>query len=270
MKLGKKIDLHIHSTFSDGMKTPTELVAMYRADGYDQIAITDHDGVGGVPEAQAAGARAGLEVVAGIEIGSVVRDRNEIHLLGYDFDIYNDFLTKKLEEMRAYRIRRNERLLQIFQEKGYPLTHEDLIQRPEQHYIGKPNFAMAFERMGYVKSVQEAFQSKELLASPEARALRKMKVRTGDAIQWIHDAGGIAVVAHPMKIHGIGEKGSPGFFRELEDILRFLTEHGLDGLECGHPSASPAQAETLSRLADRYGLLKTRGSDYHGIDEGGR
>ncbi len=266
MEIEGKIDLHIHTTFSDGMKTPSEIVEMYSAAGYDAISVTDHDGVGGIPEALEAGRKAGLTVIPGIEIGTMAREKHEIHLLGYDFDIRDAFLTSRLSEMREYRERRNRRLLAVFQEKGYPLTYEDLIQRPEQVYVGKPNFALAFEKMGLVKSVQEAFLSEELLACPEARALKKMKVLTEDAIRWVHNAGGIAVAAHPMKIRGLGEKGTTVFFDALDGLIGELKEAGIDGVECAHPSANPEEEEMLENLADKYGLIKTRGSDYHGFE----
>ncbi len=260
-----KVDLHIHSTFSDGTFTPTDLVKMYKEDGYDLISITDHDETGGVEEAIEAGRQFGVKVVPGIEIGSVINDRNELHILGYDLDINDENLQMELSDMRDYRNNRNDKLLKVLQDKGYKITREDLFQRPDQDYIAKPNFALALVKRGYVGSVQEAFTSKDFLAAPDASALKQKKVDTRDAVRWILEAGGIAGLAHPMKIKGIGEKGSEEYFEELEAIVRQLAEMGATALECYHPSADEAQSERLVKMANKYQLLITRGSDYHGL-----
>lgn len=256
--------MHNHTTASDGTFTPTELVEKYAREGYSVIAVTDHDGMDGVMEAQEAGKRLGVKVIAGIEIGTVLRDRYELHILGYDFDIHDPQMIREMESIWAYREKRNQKLLKFFQESGYPITEKDLIQREGQHYIGKPNFARALVKKGYAESVSEVFRSPKLLASETASKLKQKKVVSRDAIRWIREAGGWAVLAHPMKVRGIGEKSSEEFFRNLENIVSELKADGLSGLECRHPSASEEDVIRLEEIADRYGLRKTRGSDFHG------
>ena len=260
----EKRDLHMHSTASDGIYTPTELVRMRKKEGYTCIAITDHDGTDGVEEAQEAGRREGITVLTGIEIGTVVRDRNELHILGYEFDIHNETLRRELADMRRIRIERNQALLRFFQAKGYRITMEDLLQHPDQDYIGKPNFARALVAKGYAGSVAEVFASREMLGSPEASGLKKKKVITRDAIGWIRGAGGWASLAHPMKIRGIGARDSEEFWETLADILAELKKDGLAGLEVRHPSARPEDTRRLLALAGKYDLIPTEGSDFHG------
>lgn len=260
------IDLHMHSTYSDGALTPEELVKRNLDLGMTEIALTDHDGTGGIPEFLAAGKKYGLRVHTGIEFGTLYEGKYELHILGYDFDPENPGLNDQLEDIRNYRHRRNLKLLKVFQDKGYDLTWDDLVRFPGQTYIGKPNFAEAFRDMGLVSTVSEAFASKELLSCPESLALRKKAVDPKDAVRWIRDAGGFTVWAHPMKVRRMGEKGSEEYFRRVEEIAEDLRAAGLAGLECRHPSADESQAERLEQIADRLGMLRTRGSDFHGID----
>ena len=264
MNMGKKVDLHMHSTFSDGTYTPTELVKMRADEGYDVVAITDHDGTGGVPEALEAGKKYGVTVVSGMELGTVYRGQSEIHLLGYDFDINDEFICNKLKEIEDYRNARNRRLLGVFQEMGYDIKAEDLVRHPGQRYIAKPDFAWVFVNRGYVKDVSEAFRSPKFLANSKAARQKQMKVDVEEAIGFINKAGGKCVVAHPMKIRGQGEKGSEEFFANLEEMLKNLKEAGLYGLECYHPSATEEDSKRLEEIAARLDLRVTKGSDYHG------
>ena len=261
-----KVDMHIHSTASDGTKSPKELVKMYKDNDFDVIALTDHDGTDGVKEALEEGKRLGIKVVPGIEIGSVINNKSELHILGYDIDIDNRELQHELESMKLYREERNLKLLKLFQDMGYDIGFEDLKQSPNQVYIGKPKFARAFIKKGYVKTVSEAFSSKNFIGNPEANRLKQKKVVSEDAIKWIVNAGGYAVLAHPMKTHGIGEKGSEEFYAGLEQILIQLKAAGLSGLECYHPSANEEQSQRLHELANKYDLKVSKGSDYHGLD----
>lgn len=264
INMGKKIDLHMHSTFSDGEYTPDQLVKLRADEGYDVVAVTDHDGTGGVREALEAGRKYGIEVIPGMEIGTVYRNTSEIHMLGYDFDIDDPAIVKKLKEIEDFRNERNRKLLAIFQEMGYDIKYSDLIRRPGQTYVAKPDFAWVFVNRGYVKTVTEAFRSPKFLNCRAAARLKQMKVDTEDAVRMITAAGGKAVVAHPMKTHHMGEKGSDEFFANIEDMLKNLKEAGLYGVECYHPSADEADSERLVEIAGRLGLHVTKGSDYHG------
>lgn len=260
-----RIDLHMHSIYSDGVKTPAELIAMRKEEGCELLAVTDHDGTGGVRLAIEAGKDSGITVLSGIELGTLLDHRFELHILGYDFDIDNPVLTEAIESIRAFREKRNSRLLEYFQKEGIPLTWDELHDYPDQDYIGKPNFAVALERRGYVKSVQEAFDSPKYLASETALSLKKMAVDPYDAIAWITEAGGKAVWAHPMETKYRRPHSSAAHHTLIRHIARRLAAHGLQGIECWHPSATRQDSLWLETLADDLGLFKTKGSDYHGL-----
>lgn len=277
--IGKKIDLHMHSTFSDGVFTPTELVELRKKEGYDVVAVTDHDGAKGVKEALAAGERYGVTVIPGIEIGTVMNIEDiipgagdasmnkgevELHILGYGIDPDNKALANQMKLIKEYRDERNKKLLWYFQEKGYDIKYSDLIRDENQEYVAKPDFAWVFVNRGYVQNISEAFRSEKFLAAKAVQRLKQMPYPTGDAMKLIQGAGGVAVLAHPMKIKGIGEKSSDEFFDNLIRLLTELKKTGLYGLECYHPSASEQDSEKLTDIAHRTGLKITKGSDYHG------
>lgn len=277
--IGKKIDLHMHSTFSDGVFTPDELVALRKKEGYDVVAVTDHDGAKGVREALQAGEKYGVKVVPGIEIGTVMDVREivpdacdssmnkgevELHILGYGIDPDNKELNDQMQVIKDFRDERNKKLLWYFQEKGYDIKYSDLLKSPDQEYVAKPDFAWVFVNRGYVQNVTEAFRSEKFLAAKAVQRLKQMPYPTEDAFRLIQGAGGVAVLAHPMKIKGLGEKSSEEFFDNLIRLLTKLRENGLYGLECYHPSASEQDSERLVDIAHRTGLRITRGSDYHG------
>lgn len=279
LKNGEKIDLHMHSTFSDGVYTPEELVKMRKEQGYDVVAVTDHDGAKGVKQALAAGEKYGIEVVPGIEIGTVMdvseiipdacdRSMNkgevELHILGYDIDPDNKALCEQMEEIKAFRDERNRKLLWYFQEKGFDIKYNDLIRTPGQEYVAKPDFAWVFVNRGYVQNISEAFRSEKFLAAKAVQRLKQMPYPTADAIKLIQGAGGVAVLGHPMKIKGIGKKSSEEFFTNLIRLITALKKAGMYGLECYHPSASEEDSERLVDIAHRTGLKITIGSDYHG------
>ena len=278
INIGKKIDLHMHSTFSDGVFTPTELVELRKNEGYDVVAVTDHDGAKGVKEALQAGEKLGVKVVPGIEIGTVMdagfipgagdssmdEGEVELHILGYGIDPENKALCDQMQLIKEYRDERNKKLLWYFQEKGFDIKYADLVRRPDQEYVAKPDFAWVFVNRGYVQNISEAFRSEKYLAAKAVQRLKQMPYPTEDAVRLIQGAGGVAVLAHPMKTKGLGEKSSDEFFDNLIRLITRLKEWDLYGLECYHPSASEEDSERLVDIAHRTGLRITSGSDYHG------
>lgn len=264
------MDLHIHSTYSDGTMKPVEIVKMYQQQEYGLIAITDHDGIDGVKEAQIAGEALELQVITGIEFGTIYDNETELHLLGYYFDIENKALNDRLAVIREARKVRNVKLLKVFQNMGYEINHEDLIQRPGQMYIGKPNFALALKKKGYIDNPNEAFVPGRFIESPEAQAVKMDRISTEETIELIRDAGGIPVLAHPLKTKGIGQKASDEFYENLDAILRSLKKVGLGGLECFHPSADHEEGIRLVKFAEKYHLHITEGSDFHGPEFEGK
>ena len=255
-----KVDYHMHSCFSDATMKPTELVKMYKGRDYDVIALTDHDGVDGVYEAVIAGEALELKVIPGIEIGSSYDFEGqeiELHILGYHIDTENAALKACIEKLRISRRDRNERLLAHLQGLGYNLVYEDLIERPGQDYIGKPNFARALKRKGCApENMWDLFDE-----------VPRERISAYEAIDIIKEAGGMAVLAHPLKTKKIGDSSSEVFWKNLDLIVADLKKHGLKGMECYHPSASHEQALKLVVMAGQYHLHITEGSDFHGDEE---
>lgn len=252
-----KVDFHTHSYYSDGLLKPTELVKLYKEKGYDLLALTDHDGVCGVSEAMIAGEALEMQIVPGIELScgyDFGEEKIELHILGYHIDIENEKLLACIEEARAAREVRNEKLLLHLDNLGFDLSREDLITRPKQDYIGKPDFARALRRKGTAPdNMWDIFDQVE-----------KEMISVYEAIEVIREAGGTAVLAHPMKTKKIGAADSPEFWENMDKMIKDLKKHGLKGMECYHPSADHEQALKLVIMAGKYHLHITEGSDFHG------
>ncbi len=260
-----KVDYHIHSWCSDGTMKPTELVRKYKDEGYDMIAITDHDGIDGVKEAMIAGEALKIKVISGIELATI-HGGIELHILGYQFDVDNTQLLEKLAELKSYRQERNQKMLVALRDMGYDLKEDDLKQWQGQTYIGKPNFARALAAKGYVSSPKEAFVQGQFLESDRIKALEREKISSQEAISLIKGAGGIAVLAHPGKVRKLGQIGSQEFWTNFDILLGQLKKAGLGGLECYHPSHREEDCLKFVELAEKYHLHITEGSDYHGED----
>lgn len=254
--MGYKVDYHVHTYYSDGTMKPTEVIRFFSEKEYDMVAITDHDGIDGINEAVIAGEALKMQVIPGIEFGTDCKFGDvitELHILGYHIDIENEELLEKLKELRENRKERNDKLLVLINEKGYELSYDDLLTRPKQTYVGKPNFARALKAKGY-----DIPDMRQLLDSVE-----KKKIDTFEAIELIKTAGGIAVLAHPMKIKNLGEKGSEEFWANMDELIKMLKKAGLKGVECFHPSASEEDSLKLVTIAGKYHQHITEGSDFH-------
>ncbi len=262
----KRADLHIHTYYSDGQASPSDIVKAASNLGYEVISITDHDGVDGVKEAVEAGKREGVRVIPGIELAAETEEGTGFHILGYGMDIENSRFISVLSELSEKRERRNRKLLEILADMGYPLLWEDLKRQQPNDFIGKPVIARALAAEGYIKDTAEAFERGRFLGSPEARAVKKEKLNTGEAIKLITGAGGEAVMAHPIQTRGQGEPGSEEFYANIEELAKTMKREGLAGMECYHPDQSRTQTETFLDMAGRLGLYPTRGSDFHGKD----
>mgnify|MGYP004531968313 CR=1 FL=1 len=261
-----KTDLHIHTCYSDGACTPEEIVLRYQKAGFETIAITDHDTTDGISEAVTAGLACGLTVIPGIEISTVSEKGVETHILGYGFDRTNDLLCRILEQLREARHRRNERLIGCLKKQGYVLTYEELLIGKRGGYVGKPDFGRAMARRGYIRTPGEIFTPGKYLETKEAKAIKKEKLDTRRAIQLIAEAGGEAVLAHPIQIKEFGVPGSREYFDRLVPFLESLQTCGLKGLEVYHPDQNEEQSACFRKIAEDLGLLMTRGSDFHGDD----
>ena len=262
-----RVDFHTHSYYSDGTLSPEELMEWAADQKLDQVALTDHDGLDGIAEAREAAAQKGISFVPGIEFSAEEEGGLSVHILGYYIDSENEELKEAIRAIRESRKERNQRLLQALREMGFPLETPDFDKKGAQDYLGKPDFARAMVKKGYVREFREAFEEGRLLRSPEIRQIRKKKIKAREAIRLILGAGGIPVLAHPMKVGGLkaGEATeSQEYMASLEILVKRLKGYGLKGLECIYPEHSPEETERLIALAEKYKLHITSGSDYHG------
>ena len=273
------IDMHLHTYYSDGTLSPTELIKRAADRGVKTLAITDHDGFNGIAEALEAGERFGVTVIPGVEFSTIMQGDEldgappyytgsiiNLHILGYEIDIQNEELKIAVNEMRKKREERNRKLLSALNRIGYQIREEDLLQRKGQDYVGKPNFALALVKKGYVKSAKEANTPGRFLRHPEARKIHREKTHVRNAVSLINNAGGYAVLAHPMKVkfpEGKSDK-SDDIFDQLDALLDQLVEWGLAGMECYYSTHTVEQAAQLVDIATGRGLLITSGSDFHG------
>lgn len=258
-----KADFHVHSYYSDGTMSPVELVTYYHDQEYDMISITDHDGIGGVHDAKIAGEAIKMAVISGVEFSTEYEGR-ELHILGYYFDHENPELTAKCAQLQAERRERNQRLIAKLAEMGYEISLEELERQSKKGYVGKPNIARYMVQKGYISDDSEAFQPGKIFESPEVKAIRRPKMATTEAIELLKNAGGMAVLAHPGKIKGLGEKGTDEYWTNMDALIKSLKKAGLKGLECYHPSHSEEDAIKFVVLAGKYHLHITEGSDFHG------
>lgn len=253
-----KIDLHCHTTASDGVLTPAELVALAAGSGVDVIGVTDHDTVAGVGEAVAAG---GVRVVAGIELSSRHEDR-AVHVLGYFLDPESPALLHALDETANERLGRAKRMVERLCELGYDLTLDDVLSHAQGAIVARPHVARALVSRGHVASVRDAF-TQDFIADGGRADVPRRQLSPQEAIALIGSAGGVAVLAHPGLLHHLGT------FQPLhESFISSLHEAGLAGLEVDHPDHPPEVRDRLRSLAQRLGLVTTGGSDFHG--ESGR
>ena len=247
------IDLHIHSTTSDGTMNPSELVLYAHKKGLKAIAITDHDTIEGIEQALAAGGRVGMEVIPGIEL-SVKYGIHNVHLLGYLFDYRHKELHVALEQLQAGRMERNKKILAKLGRLGCPLHLHELEESAGSGQTGRPHIARLMVEKGYVQSMDEAFV--KYLGQEGLAYTSRFIYQVEEAIDLIQQAGGIAVLAHPLQLDKSVD--------DLDHAVRQLCTMGLDGIEVYYPSHSRSFRKRLIALAEKYGLLMTGGSDYHG------
>jgi 3',5'-nucleoside bisphosphate phosphatase len=243
------VDLHSHTTASDGTLAPRELVALAARHGVRVLAVTDHDSTAGLAEASAAAAEyPGLTIVPGIEINCDVEGA-EIHVLGYFLDLEAEWFREFLRERRAERAARIHRILARLAELGMFIDAAEVFALVKEGSAGRPHVAQAMVHRGYVRSVREAFD-RFLHAGGPARAPRRT-LAPEDAIAVIRRARGVPVLAHP----GLANRDA---------MIGALVEAGLHGIESYYPEHSAAQTQVYLDLCRRHRLVATGGSDFHG------
>jgi 3',5'-nucleoside bisphosphate phosphatase len=250
---GPYVDLHAHTTASDGRATPDELIAIAAAADLQAVAVTDHDTLDGLVDAQCAADLAGISLIRGIELSTIDGTR-EIHLLGLHLTT-TDALAARLVDVQSARVDRATEMVARLNKLGMPVTMDMVQQQAAGGAVGRPHVARALVAGGWVRDVRDAFD--KFLGDGKPANVGKLRIELADGIALIHDAGGIAVWAHPQ---------SDG---NRERIERFAGV-GLDGVEVLHPSHSSDDVARLATLADHFGLVKSGGSDWHGALDGFR
>jgi predicted metal-dependent phosphoesterase TrpH len=248
------IDLHVHSTCSDGTLSPETLIAEAAAVRLRAIALADHDNIDGIAAATAAGVAAGVEVVSGVELSVVWEELNDLHLLGYGFDPAHPALNEALAGFRTFRANRSQLILErinvkLAEERRLPLPFAEIAARAGGT-LGRPHIGQALLAAGYARTMEEAFTRYLVPCN-----VPKRYFPIAEAITLVHAAGGCAVLAHPMFI--------PVDDRQLENLLDTFVVMGLDGMECWCGGADNATVDRLLTLARRKGLIATGGSDFH-------
>lgn len=252
-------DYHIHSYYSDGKLSPEEIVDRWEAEGYSAIAVTDHDEYEGSKQAVQYAKGRSMRVIPGIECSTKHTTGDEIHILGYGIRFGEPSMDEALNRMHRLRAARNDRLQRALASMGYEISTDELFAVNDGRYIGKPTFAEVMVQKGWAKDVNEVFH--DIYTKPEIAAVQKEFLPTEEVIRFIHAAGGLAVMAHPMEIrrHGEGE----AFFTRLETLLGEMRSLGIDGIECMHPSATEEEQDRLRQYARDAHLIVTQGSDFH-------
>ena len=253
-----KIDLHMHTTLSDGRLTPPELVDLLDRQGVSVAAVTDHDSTEGLDAAMAAAEQyPGLRLIAGIEISAdhPSDDKSDVHVLGYFLDYHDAEFQRRLRSFRDDREDRGRRIVARLGEQGYPVEWERVLEIAGDAGVGRPHIARAMMERGYIKTVREAFDG--LLNDEGTAFVGRSHISIAESVELIGSVGGVAVLAHPLYV--------PGY----EAVLAQLADLGIVGFEVHYGDFAPEQRQDLARLAERYDMLPCGGSDYHAMGHEG-
>jgi 3',5'-nucleoside bisphosphate phosphatase len=244
----KFADLHLHTAFSDGTYTPSELAHRAQRLGFGTVALTDHDTVEGCQPTAAACEAAGLEFITGTEL-TAEQDGHEIHILGYCVDIYNSRLLSEIGQFQHVRQTRIREMVARLNQLNVPLEANAVFELANCRSPGRPHVARALVDAGLVGSLDEAFD--RFLKKNRPAWVPKHKMSAAHAIELIHQAGGVAVMAHPG-------------LNRTDEVIPAMVEDGLDGIECFHTKHSSVTSDYYLEIANRFHLLITGGSDCHG------
>ena len=245
LKIGS-FDLHTHTTASDGVYTPSGIVKKASELGLKTIAITDHDTINGINEAVKSGEELGIKVIPGVELSAKYKDKS-VDVLGYNIS-GNKELNHILEQLNEGREVRALRIINKFKELDMPLTLEDVREFSGEGNIGRPHIAKAIVKKGYVSDIQTVFD--KYLADGKPAAVDKLIITPQQAIDLIHNAGGVAVLAHPVLI---GD----------DKLVSELLQLNLEGIEVWHRKQDKEDNERYKQMAEEFGLFMTGGSDFH-------
>jgi predicted metal-dependent phosphoesterase TrpH len=247
----KFADLHLHTNFSDGTFSPEELAGHGARLGFAALALTDHDSVEGCARMTVACAAAGIEFIPGAELTAEIGD-TELHLLGYFLDLQNEQLLTETARFQIVRQNRIHEMVAAINKLGVPLAVETVFALANCKSPGRPHVARALVQAGFVANLDEAFE--RFLKKNRAAWVPKAKMSALEGIELIHQAGGLAVMAHPG-------------LNRTDEIIPALAEAGMDGIECFHAKHSIQMSERYLAIAGQYHLLVTGGSDCHGFSK---
>ena len=252
------VDLHVHSSASDGTDTPDLVVAEAAAAGLTAIALTDHDTLAGIPAAREAATQFPIELIPGVEL-SVDHAGVKIHMLSYFLEPTAGPLQDRLEELRTGRTLRNRRIVERLNELGYPITTDDVLHQAAGDAVGRPHIADALVAAGAISNRSEAFI--ELLNDGGMAYVERDRLTAIEAITLTMESGGVTSIAHPLTISTDAA--------HLGSIFEDLREVGLAGIEAHYSEHPPAIRAQLAAVAADLGLVATGGSDYHGTGKPG-
>lgn len=249
-----RIDLHVHTTHSDGSFSTREVMAFAKHAGLTALAITDHDIVEAIPEATAIGQELGIEVVPGVEISSRLGE-SELHILGYFLNWTDPILAQRLSTLRDSRHLRNPKIVQRLNDLGIPITYEEVRALAGTESVGRPHIARLLMEKKFVTSAKEAFD--RYLANGRPAFVDRELPLPAEAVRWIREAGGVPVLAHPTWVRTSADG--------LRGLVRDLKAAELGGIEVHYSTHTPSQTTEYLDLAKQCDLLVTGGSDFHGV-----
>jgi predicted metal-dependent phosphoesterase TrpH len=249
-----RIDLHSHSSVSDGLDAPAGLVRKMRDAGIEAFALTDHDTLQGLPEARAEAEKLGIDLISGAEVSADFQGRDDVHILALFVDEKNDRFNSCLADRQETRRRRGELMAEKLIEAGYALDLDAIRQDVGDGVWGRPHLARALVRAGHASSNDDAFN--RFLGREHPWYVPSTKWQALEVLQAIREAGGISSLAHSI------------WYRDPEELIRALAAAGLDALEVFHPDHGPQEEARFGALARDENLLVTAGSDFHGTPEG--
>jgi len=253
------IDLHIHSTASDGSLTPAEILEHAQKLNLAAIAITDHDSIAGSKEALRVGIPSCFNFLTGVEISAAhppfYPGSGSFHILGYNIRLDDPDLNHALNQLRQARKNRNPKIVKRLNEMGFQISLEEIRQTVGEGQVGRPHIAYTMMKKGFVKAVDEAFD--KYLGTAKPAYVDKERIGCEDALKLIRNAGGVAVLAHPGLLNIADES-------RLEKLIQDLIHMGMGGMEVYYPEHSPEQTRRYMELSKKYNLLMTGGTDFHG------
>jgi hypothetical protein len=254
--MDKMIDLHVHSTASDGTLTPTEIIQEAHNRRISAIAITDHDSTDGIDEALVAGRQYDIEVIPGVELSTEYQD-TEIHVVGLFIDWHNEALLQQLHAFRDNRDNRNLKMIERLREEGFSITAEEIYARNPDAVIARPHIARYLVDTGQVSNMQAVFN--QYIGDGCKCFVDRMKISPMDAVKLIHQANGLAILAHPC-LYKMKRA-------ELETMVEEMVAAGLDGIEAIYSASQGSDEKDYKALAAKHGLLVSGGTDFHGSNK---